>query len=380
MNWRFTGSAQEIEALRAVVAEIPGIQRTLVANHPDLPRPDRAAHQQQIGAGVVRLDVAPRLPPELDGVGIFQPATSSTGIGRISTGLGCPHLETDPDFLGLMVAFLTTGGERVDLLAINDPAAPTDSPEEFVALLAATAAAAGAGVPFGDAGQLDLGNFAAGQAILFNTLRKRLGLARATSLYLHVARQTARTALSSSAVQSYWTGIVEASGVPGKFSFTPAQEVNAHRALRPGARHLSEDWSERLHAGPITFHLRWISFLAEDDTPLETPSHPWSEKHAVEVGSVTFLATPADARQARLISLLATHMGANPGNWIGVREDRQRPEFSGTTFAASRQLAYASSQATRAALPPEAYRSFFESGGGFTQALAAELERRAAAT
>jgi hypothetical protein len=41
------------------------------------------------------------------------------GIGRISTGLGCPHAETDPDFLGLMVAFRAGDGRLVDFVTIN---------------------------------------------------------------------------------------------------------------------------------------------------------------------------------------------------------------------------------------------------------------------
>ncbi|MGQ0648915.1 MAG: hypothetical protein ACT4P7_15260 [Gemmatimonadaceae bacterium] len=377
MDWRFEGTPTEIAELRAVVAEIPDIQRELLANHDALSHADRGAHQQQIGAAVVRLVVADQLPRELDGVGLFQRGTTASGVGRISTGLGCPHLETDPDFLGLMVAFQTPRGERVDLLAINDPGAPTDTPEEFVALLAATAAAAGAGVPFGDVGQLDLGNLAAGQAKLFNALRKRLGIGRATAVFLHVARQTARTVLSSSAVQPYWTGVVEASGVHGKFSFVPHVKVNEHRALRPGERYMSDDWKARGSAGDIGFALNWIPFLSDKETPLRAPSRRWAETHATPVGSVTFLQA-TDPRQARLVNLLATYMGANPGNWIGVRDGAARPEFSGTSFAAARKIAYALSQETRGALPQQAYASFFTSGGTISDDLERELERRAA--
>ncbi len=53
----------------------------------------------------------------------------------MSTGLGCPHAETDPDFLGLMVAFRMRSGRRIDFITINDPGSPTDTPEEFLALL-----------------------------------------------------------------------------------------------------------------------------------------------------------------------------------------------------------------------------------------------------
>jgi hypothetical protein len=143
MDWRFEPSPDAVDALARTVAELPDIQRTLLEHHAGLTRTDRAAHQQQVAAGIVVLEVASALPPELDGVGLFRAGSRAVGIGRVSTGLGCPHLETDPDFLGLMLAFQTTTGERVDFLGINDPSAPTDTPEEFMALLAATAAAAG---------------------------------------------------------------------------------------------------------------------------------------------------------------------------------------------------------------------------------------------
>src|SRR5712691_2361648 len=211
MSWAFEATPAGVEALHQSVAEIPEIQRSLLANDPHIGRLDRAAHQQQIAAGKVTLQIAGGLPPELDGVGIFMPGSEALGIGRISTGLGCPHLETDPDFLGLMLAFQTAQGDRVDFLAINDQGAPTDTVEEFVSLLAATAAAAGTSIPFGDVGELHLGNLSAAQAKLFAALKTRLGFVRATQLYLHVARQTARTAVSTSAIQQYWTGVVEAS-------------------------------------------------------------------------------------------------------------------------------------------------------------------------
>jgi len=135
---------QERRVFDELASQIPGVQRTLVDRHPQLTMPDRGAHQQQIAGSIVTLDVARQLPPELAGLGIFAAGSTHTGIGRISTGLGCPHTETDADFLGLMVAFRTAAGRRVDFVTINDPTSPTDTPEEFVALLKATADAAGA--------------------------------------------------------------------------------------------------------------------------------------------------------------------------------------------------------------------------------------------
>jgi hypothetical protein len=376
MDWRFPATPQAVEALARSVADIPGIQRRLVDNHAALRQPDRAAHQQQIAAGRVVLEVARELPPELDGLGVFRRGATTVGIGRISTGLGCPHLETDPDFLGLMLAFQTADGARVDFLGINDASAPTDTVDEFMALLAATAAAAGAEIPFGDVGELDLGNLTAAQAVLFNELRKRLGLVRATTLYLHLARQTTRTALSSSAVQQYWTGVVEAGQTLGKFTFVPTRPAGAHRRLRPGPRHLSEDWERRCREGPIEFTAKWIPFVSEAETPLETLSTAWSERHAVAVGSVSFQQADSQSHDARLLALLASEMGANPGHWVATRDGEPRREYPGTTFTAARQVAYTLGQRTRGALADEACASFFATGGTIGPELERELARR----
>jgi hypothetical protein len=376
MDWRFDASPGKVEALTRTVSEIPQIQRTLVEKHAGLQRPDRAAHQQQVAAAKVILRVATVLPPELDGVGLFQPGSSAIGIGRVSTGLGCPHLETDPDFLGLMLSFQTTARERVDFLGINDPTAPTDTVEEFMALLVATAAAAGTEIPFGAVGQLDLGNLTATQARMFGALRERVGTLRATGIYLHLVHQTTRTARSSSAIQQYWTGIVEADGTPGKFTFVPTAAVNEHRTLRPGPHYLTEDWEARGKAGDIEFKVGWIPFVNEKDTPLTKLSSTWSEAQSVPVGTMTFPRSDPGSSEGRLLALLASEMGANPGHWVGTRKGEPRPEFPATTFTAARQLAYALGQKTREALPEAAYQEFFDSGGIIDPELERELLRR----
>src|SRR5262245_8827567 len=151
MSAIFNPTAEETRVLETVISEITRVQDRLVNNHPQLTRPDRGAHQQQLAGGKVVLTLERSLPPALDGLGIFvhdgSPGPHFAGIGRMSTGLGCPHAETDPDFLGLMVAFQSRSGRRIDFITINDPTSPTDTPEEFVALLQATADAAGSAGP-----------------------------------------------------------------------------------------------------------------------------------------------------------------------------------------------------------------------------------------
>src|ERR1700736_2195138 len=139
--WPFRPSVQDVDRVSRDVAPILDIQAALRANDAaHLKTNDRVAHQYQIAGGRVVLRVAPDPPENVRGVGLFVPGSEHTGVGRISTGQGCPHSEALPDFLGLRLAFQTEAGRRVDFLAINDPSAPTATHVEFVKLLEAGAA------------------------------------------------------------------------------------------------------------------------------------------------------------------------------------------------------------------------------------------------
>lgn len=356
----FDPTPEAIVTLERTVSELPAIQTRLVERDGHLRHGDRVAHQQQIAGSLVRLYVANRLPEEVHGIGLFVPGSSHLGVGRISNGLGCPHIETNPDFLGIMLAFCCNG-RRVDFLGINDPSSPTDTVEEFMALLAATAEAAGVDVPFGDVGQLDLGNLTAAQLQMFRALRQRLGIKRATRLYAHVARQTARTLLSSSAYQTYWTAVVRMGDTVGKFTLVPPDDSNHHRAIRPGERYLTEDWRHRQSLGDIQFGLYWIPFLDEQRTPLAQRTRPWAEDQRRDVGVVTFPRADPGEREAKLVAILASEMGANPANWISQREPAG-PELAVDEFAAGRALAYRRSQEGRMALGEACYAGIFETG------------------
>lgn len=370
---RFDASPQALEKLAGVVAEVAAIQAQLVSNDPALRHGDRVAHQQQIAGGLVELTVATDLPEDVRGIGLFDPGTVHRGIGRISSGLGCPHIETNPDFLGLMLAF-RHAGRRIDFLAINDPAAPTDTVEEFVALLAATAESAGTRIPLGDLGQLGLGNLSAEQVKMFRTLRRRLGVRQAARIYAHVARQTARTLLSSTALQTYWTGVMALGDGFAKFALVPIEMANRHRAVRPGERYLTEDWRHRQSEAALDFRLLWIPYHDERATPTRRLSEAWSEASAREVGRVAFPRTPAGDRQSALLALLASEMGANPANWVSETDPRA-PHSPATEFTAGRMLAYRLSQEGRAALPEARYQQVFETGR-VDDALAEELLER----
>ncbi|HZS98945.1 MAG TPA: hypothetical protein VFA40_19325, partial [Terriglobales bacterium] len=83
---------EEIDRIAAEVAAIPEIQQRCLANSSkNMKVADRVAHQYQIAGGKVSLRICAELPENLDGVGLFKSGAEYAGIGRISTGLGCPH-------------------------------------------------------------------------------------------------------------------------------------------------------------------------------------------------------------------------------------------------------------------------------------------------
>ena len=370
----FRPTAADLARIGGDVAPISDIQKKLVANHPHLTMRDRVAHQYQIAGGQVFLRIEPQLPQNFVGVGLFEPGAQHIGIGRISTGLGCPHLETDLDFLGLMVAFQTRAGKRVDFLTINDPASPTDTHPEFVHLLDATADAAGVHAPFGSGvGQLDLADLAASNLRVVRSLIASLGLVKGGKVAAHVVKQTLTTALSSTAYQTYWTGIVEVGGAFGKFMFAPVSDENRHRALTPGERHLTGEWRQRQSRGDIEFTLNWLPFIDEQTTSMTELSKRWVQQ-PIPIGQVTF--PKLEAADADLWAALASEIGANAGNWIA--DTGNSIAEPGTEFTCARKFAYRNSQAGRGALPEADYAHVF-GGQPISPALGAELQRRRAA-
>jgi hypothetical protein len=372
----FRPGPEDLERIAGEVAAISDIQAEMVARHPDLAAGDRVAHQYQIAGGRVELRIEADLPAELKGIGLFVPGARHLGIGRLSTGLGYAHLETDPDFLGLMVAFRTAAGQRVDFLAINDPTSPTDDHRQFVKLLKATAASAGVEAPFGSGlGELDLLDLAAAQTRFSTALIRELGIKDGLKGLGHILAQTSRTLRSSTAYQTYWTGIEEVGDTGGKFVFEPILEENDLRALTPGERYLSDEWRKRQRRGDVEFRVHWLAFADPTRTPTGELTEPWQQDPR-PVGQLVFPRTDPDGEEAGLWATLAAEMGANPGNWVHDPTDTVREPA--TEFGLARKLAYRLSQAGRGALPEQLYSEIF-STGRIGPALAEELARRRAA-
>jgi hypothetical protein len=283
-------------------------------------------------------------------------------------------VETNPDFLGIMVAFQAPDCQRVDFLGINHPAAPTDDHLEFMSVLYATAESAGADVPFiGKLGAHELVNLGAQQTEFGLALARRMGLIKGGETLHHLTKQTLPTAFSSTAYQRYWTGIVEVGGTGGKFTFVSTREEHHPPGFHAGPRHLTDEWKNRQAQGDIEFQLFWIPFLSEEKTPTKALTHPWQEDHKQLIGIIVFPKTDLDSEDARLWAILATEMGANPGNWVADKQNSIPQPAS--EFGVARKIAYQKSQEGRGALKPNSYQSVF-STAQISPELAQELKRR----
>lgn len=359
-HFPFRPTQQDLDRIGRDVGAIPEVQESFLDNDVHhLKVKDRIAHQYQISGGRVVLRIASELPENLQGLALFEPNSEFTGIGRISTGLGYPHKEGQPDFLGLMLAFQTRRGHRVDFLGINNPTAPTDTHVEFMKLLTASAAGAGTGL-------------ATSSFKVFNSLRHDLGLRRGIRIFSHVLGQTLPTALSRTAFQTYWTGIVEIGGVFGKFVLEPISDGKRLNFWGRRALHLTQEWHSRQTRGPVEFHLHWIPFIDEQATSRIRLTKKWKEQRHT-VGTVTFPQCDFANEDTRLWAALAAEIGANPGNWVHDLKNTI-PEPS-TEFGVARKIAYQKSQRGRNALPEIEYASVFQTGVIDSQ-LAEELNRR----
>jgi hypothetical protein len=357
----FRPTADDLESIAKDVAPVKDVQEQLHAHHAGLPLPDRVAHQYQIAGGKVILRIENALSADIDGVGLFEPGTEHMGLGRLSTGQGGPHHEAEPDFLGLMLAFQTRAGRRVDFISINSPTAPADDHHNFMKIIEASGEAAGARNLFEEQSEF-------GKALV-----KRQGVIEGARTLAHIGGQTTPTTFSSTAYQTYWTGVFGVGTTAAKFVFVPVRDENHRLSLSLGERHFTEEWRRRQAAGDVEFHVFWIPFLNEEETPLERLTKTWKEDHKEKVATLIFPQSDLTTEEAMLWAALTSEMGANHGNWVRDREGA--PGEPTTEFGTARKIAYGISQAGRNALDPKSYAAVFATGR-IDAELAAELKRR----
>ena len=135
----------------------------------------------------------------------------------------------------------------------------------------------------------------------------------------------------------------------------------------------STDRLERVPLGVYRDHPRIVPTVPLPSLSADLTT-AWSDDHKVKVATVTFPKIDPESRDAKMVALLASELGANPGNWQET-DDGPEGELPSTRFTAARFLAYRLSQQHRRALPEDSYRTFFDTGE-VSAALAATLIAR----
>ena len=77
--WPLRPTPQDLGRIAQEVAAITDLQHGLLDRDAALKLPDRVAHQYQIAGGKVILTIAPELPANLTGVGLFDPGRNISG-------------------------------------------------------------------------------------------------------------------------------------------------------------------------------------------------------------------------------------------------------------------------------------------------------------
>ena len=115
--------------------------------------------------------------------------------------------------------------------------------------------------------------------------------------------------------------------------------------------------------------------MNENQTPTIELTEKWEEEHKQLVGRIIFPKTDLEFEEAAVWAILASEIGANPGNW--VHDKANSIKEPATAFGTARKIAYRISQEGRNALKQNAYESVFVTGQ-ISPDLAQELKRRRA--
>jgi len=248
-------AAGEAERFREFAAQIEAIQRARASASLGL---TRGLHVKQHVGAVGELVVT---AAESERVGVFAESGHRWPVyARFSNGSGHKQSDNAPDARGFALKLVGVPGKKLiegledavtqDFLFINTAALPFRTPDEFMA--------------FHRAAQ-------DGALRLLPRLIGAVGFGRALEIF--------KAALSTPKVKSFATHAFH-TGAPlmlgdraAKLGLFPSAGVPAPTAT--GDDHLREDLVARLHAGPLTWHLRAQRFVDEATTPIEDASVDW---------------------------------------------------------------------------------------------------------
>ena len=305
MSVIFNPTAEETRALEALIAEITQHSGQAGRQPPQLTRPDRGAHQQQLAGGKVLLTLERSLPPALDGLGVFEhDGLCRSALRWHRQDVDRPRVPACGDRSGFPGADGRVPGKvgPADRLRHDQRSHLADRYARGV-----HRAAPGNRGCRGCPGPARQPGEAAAEP---RAARRDQGRADCHARHGSDAPDGPfQQRLSSS------TGPASSARATRSASSPSCRRPAGAGAQGRGPKQFTDDWRARTAAGPLTFELHWIPFLNERETPLDDLTTAWRDQHKVRVGTVVFPQVNAETRESKLIALLASELGANPGNW-----------------------------------------------------------------
>lgn len=262
-NWEETIPPGEAQRFEAYAQELRALQLKNTRNG----RTRRALHAKAPPGLLGTFTVLPNLP-EHARIGLFsKPATYKTYV-RYSNGSGGHQPDRKPDVRGIALKLVGVTGKKLipgmesaptqDFLLITSPATPVKSADEFLGLIRMVASPL-TGLP---------------------KLLKQIGLKR----FLEIAKAAGKSLkipTISLATRPYF------SALPIQFGpYAIHYKLNPHQTSAPGAKpaesfdYLSEELSERLRKGPVSYDFQIQFFVDDARTPIEDASVEWKESDA----------------------------------------------------------------------------------------------------
>ena len=201
---------------------------------------------------------------------------STDAIVRFSHPGGDPNVsDALPSGRGMAVKLATTEGSH-QLVAVTSPAFLVRDGDAFIELILARAPDPETGAPDPAA----IGAF----------LERHPEAGPAITAAITATTPSSYAELAYNGLHTFF--LVSSDGVRTPFRYTWAPTIEPEPVDDPGPDHLADDLARRLDAGTVDFTLQVV--IGGDDDPLDDPTAIWTEREAIDAGTLSLTTVVAD--------------------------------------------------------------------------------------
>jgi hypothetical protein len=320
-NWKETIPPGEEERFARYAAQLRQMQQRNAGGN----KAARALHAKGVAVARAELEILGGLPAQAS-QGLFAQPRRYNAYVRFSNGASKRQSDKVGDVRGMAVKVLGVSGPKVladadtqDFLAIQTPATPFRTADEFVSVVLAAATPALA---------------------LFRILGA-VGFTRTVQI---LKRVTAGKPTATLAGTTFYSALpIRIGPYAARFAFFPLQAMDAPLPAQRSDTYLGDDLTTRLSGGPLSWEMRLQFFEDEQRTPIEDASVDWDAPY-VPVARLVLPQQDLNSAEARKLAETLEQLSYDP--WHALVE---HTPLGGMMRA--RKAAYYESVQERGALP-----------------------------